>query len=174
MYRILSWIKLLILWMYMFCCQTFCICFSSLYVHCSLMIDYQWGFFLSLHQQIFGFHSLPLKTCQWALAGWTKVDLLLNHRMVTTCPLRVWSAVGLQRHTYPIKWMGKCLVSGRRSALLKSPVLVFPSLFLFPPFAQSLPHSCCLATTQKCEGGRCDWKMMSSLCQVLDSDSIVR
>lgn len=49
---------------------------------------------------------------------------------------------------------------------LKSPLLVSPLFFFLLLSPQSLPHLCCLATPQNCEGGRCYWTMTSSLCQL--------
>jgi len=56
-------------------------------------------------------YSHPLKTCLWALVAWTRVDPLLSPLTVTTCPLRVWSAVALQPPICRTRWMDRCLVS---------------------------------------------------------------
>lgn len=70
-------------------------------------------------------------------------------------------------HTQSDEWANARWVDASLPSLTpKIPTSCFPSLFflLLPP--QSLPHLCCLATPQNCEGGRCYWTMTSSLCQL--------
>lgn len=111
--------------------------------------------------------SRPLRTCPWALVGWTKVDPPLSLLTVTTCPLRVWSAVALQPHTCRTRWMDRCLVS---DPPLPPPFLTsLPHLFLFflYPSSPLVPVSLGLpSNTTELWGRSLCWRMMSPICQL--------
>lgn len=108
--------------------------------------------------------SRPLKTCLWALVGWTKVDPLLSLLMATTCPLRGWSAVALQPHTCRTRWMDRCLVSDPPQHHPKRPSLVSLSL---SPSSPTVPVSLGLpSNTTEPWGRSLCWRMMSPVCQL--------
>lgn len=113
-------------------------------------------------------YSHPLKTCPWALVGWTKADLPLSLLTVTTCPLRVWSAEALQHHTCRTRWTDRCLVRGLSVKRTSFVHLSFPFSFLPPSVPVSLGL---LSNTMELRKVVC-WRMMSPVCQLWWSQTL--
>lgn len=110
---------------------------------------------VSLPVSLFCLSSHPLRTCPWALVGWTRVEHLAPSPPTdTTCPRRAWSAAAPLPHTCRTRWTDRCLVSD---------LSVTTSLCPF------LTHEGCLATPQIWDGrGWCSAKRWchSSVCEL--------
>lgn len=102
--------------------------------------------------------SRPLKTCPWALVGWTRVDPPLSLLMATTCLLRVWSVVALQPHTCRTRWMDRCLVSAPSPLNFSPSSLYLSCLLLFPSVLASLGLP---SNNTELWGRSACWRMMS-------------